>query len=150
MKFFFNTEVKIASSNVGTTRLQTLYLNRHFYRLSSEPSLWANTQPTREVLEREGLSTFLLLPRFSLLKELDLSYIDLTREATETISNLPSRLLSKWSCYLYLLLILRFNSLRFRYTILSATQRSALIKSCGSKKAQVGYHLRFCHVDYQC
>ena len=25
MKFFFNTEVKIASSNVGTTRLQTLY-----------------------------------------------------------------------------------------------------------------------------
>ena len=34
MKFFFNTEVKIASSNVGTTRLQTLYLkikkNKHF------------------------------------------------------------------------------------------------------------------------
>ena len=26
MKFFFNTEVKIASSNVGMTRLQTLYL----------------------------------------------------------------------------------------------------------------------------
>ena len=25
LKFFFNTEVKIASSNLGTTRLQTLY-----------------------------------------------------------------------------------------------------------------------------
>ena len=29
MKFFFNTEVKIASSNVGTTRLQTLCTEIH-------------------------------------------------------------------------------------------------------------------------
>jgi len=94
--------------------------SRHFYGLCCEPSLWANAQPTKEVLEREGLSVFLLLPRFSLLKELDLSYLDLTREATETIASLPSR----------------FNSLRLRYTILSSTQRSALVKSCGSKKAR--------------
>ena len=64
---------------------------RHFYCLSSEPSLWSNARPTKEVLEREGLSVFLLLPRFSLLKELDLSYLDLTKEATETIANLPVR-----------------------------------------------------------
>ena len=37
MKFFFNTEVKIASSNVGTTRLQTLYLTRAILLMNNQP-----------------------------------------------------------------------------------------------------------------
>eukprot|EP00092_Neocalanus_flemingeri_P002836 GFUD01003034.1.p1 GENE.GFUD01003034.1~~GFUD01003034.1.p1 ORF type:complete len:434 (+),score=103.81 GFUD01003034.1:56-1357(+) len=109
---------KILEFLTGKDLCNVALVSNFFRRLAEEPALWSGVKINRDKIEDQGIDRLLSNYRLKKVKEVDLSYLDLTKENIENLQRI----------------IEHFQRVRMRYSNVTNAQKEAILKSAITSK----------------